>query len=260
MQGEKVSSLPSVSSSDVSGSDVFYIVNALSSRKISVSELATWLKQNGLVGSVNGRVGSVTLSASDVSLQNVPNVLPVTSITVSGVLLNGDIILKTANGLTVSTETVSGVPTLTIGVGTVTLPWGSMIGNINNQPDLISRLNAVGILNPPRYMSATATGSNYMPITGGTTNFIADDLNCLWVNIDCPVGVSANIPLNLAPTTAYIGKMLEVRHHNPIGTIHITKDSGVTLNSPYGSAYESTTTMGQVIQLICIGINSWEYR
>jgi hypothetical protein len=261
MVGEKVTSFPEISASAVSASDVIYIVNGGASRKITLTEFVKWSIANGLVGTVNGRTGTVTLSASDVGLGNVPNIYPITSITAGGITLVGDIVLTTADGLT--TSVASATKTITIGVGSLKIPWGSMTGSISNQTDLAAALTNVGVQLSPRYMGTPDFGypvSATIPVTGGTVQFLAEDYNHCWLDIDCPAHVTVNIPLNLAPNQTYIGKMLEVRQNNSAGSIAIGHDGGVTMNEPYGGGYTNTYMVGQRIQLVCYDTNKWEYR
>ena len=260
-QGAKVSSFIPVSASQAFPTDSLYIVSNNLSCQISLYELVAWMRTNGLVGTLNGRGNQVTLTSSDVGLNNVTNVTPVTSITVSGVTVNNGIAFQTADGLTANTI-ISTTRTLTLGIGNIKIPWGSMNSIFEEQGDLSGKLASVGIQLPPRYLATTGVPvSATIPVTGGSVYFIKQDLTNMWVDVDCPAHVEMIIPYNLAPSDSYIGITLEVRQNNPLGSVSIFSDSVfVNINNPYGTIYNTTNGVGQRIKLICVSANVWEYR
>jgi hypothetical protein len=198
--------------------------------------LALLLTHN-VVTTVNGKTGTagvVSLAASDVGLGNVPNISPVASIN----SLNGALTLAAGTGLALS---VVG-NTLTLNIGALSLPWTSLSGDPLSNTALASALATVGVQTAPR--TVTASG-----------NFTSADLHSLWVNVDVSAAAVMTVPAGLG---GVVGSMLEVRQGGA-GPVSITSAAEVTLFVPYG-AITNTQYLGQRIQLICTGVDSWEYR
>jgi hypothetical protein len=215
-------------------SDTLYCVNGGTSKSLAIQVLRDTLTANGMVSAVNGKTGNVSLSKADIGLSNVPNAIPVNSL--NG--LNAAVTLANGSGIQID---ILG-QTITISVANLQIPWGSINGDITDQTDLISLLATVGVQQNPRTVTDSA-------------NFNIGDLSRLWVNVDSPTDAVMTIPLSLG---AVIGSMLEVRQCG-IGGISIATAAGVTLFSPYGIT-TTTSHLGQRIQLICLGPDSWEYR
>lgn len=235
MTGVKVSALSPATAPGLQ--DSTYLVNGGNPRNLTLGALITFLESQGLVASVNGHAGvagAVTLVKSDVGLGNVPNVNPVVSLN----SLAGAVTLAGGSGITL---TIQG-NIVTISIGTLQIPWGSMTGTLANQADLSAVLASVGIQQGIR--AVTAAG-----------NFLPADPSNLWVSVNSSTPVSMNMPVGVGQV---IGSLIEIRQAGA-GIVAITSDLGVVIFTPNGSL-TTTGGIGTRLQLVCIGTDAWEYR
>ena len=241
MAGIKVSQLETAS--NVDGDDLFYIVNNGAPKKINTLDLATVIKKLVLLASkVNGvaadATGLVTLTKTDIGLDKVPNVAPVT--TINELVGNLTIFPKVGGGLKVASNETS----IEIAIDPeYAFSWSNIAGDPMTNPQLATTLAGVGVLTPPMLMDTAPY------------ELTLDHTKTLWVNVSSPTDVLVKLPL-LAAT---VGTIIELRQEGS-GKVGITYDNQyLTLNIPTGSVIE-TSGRGSRIQIICLGSNAWEFR
>lgn len=238
MAGTKVSQL--ADAADIGLSDLLYLVNSSSPRKLTLQSLINFLTSQHFITSINGLQvsdGSLEMTKSDIGLANVPNVNPVTTLnTLSG-------LVNIVGDSDISVDVVGSNINLSF-ANTLSIPFSKLTGDISDNPALAAALATVGIQQPSREINPSTS-----------TALEALDASRLWVN----VVYGTPVTLTLSALNLPEGAIIEIRQGGS-GAVSVTEGDGATTIQRPDSIMDVTAGIGSRIQLISLGGNAWEFR
>ena len=236
----KVSLLPFAS--NTSGSDVFYLANNLSPRKLTIDRLLEFFNTtSGCINKVNSITtidNTTTLSYIDMGLGNVTNIKPLTALN----NLSGNVTIQGVENI-IDVHSSNNIITLSISANN-SLDFSKVSGDWASQSGLLGALSALGCKLTPIYL-------NY----NNSLVLNESHISCLWIDADFVFNTQLSLPSFDAP----IGSYIKVRQRGAGLVTIIQGDANTSITTPNG-VWNTTDGPGTRIQLVSLGNNKWEFK